>query len=227
MDLSVISVQDGSFTIGTIADLRCDASSSDSDVVTVEWMREDGEPFDDTRTASTPFELDPRIVDLDILNVGVEDEGMYTCIATNPDGVSTSKSVMLNVTGQLNIPNHLSIMSSSIVTLFLIKGLPEIISVFTPITEREYGQQFSLSCVAKNGASNDLTFVWSKNEDTLTADSVRVMIVDDAEDNNIAASALTITSLVFSDAANYTCLVHNREPEDGVTRTTELTVTGW
>ena len=70
-------------------------------------------------------------------------------------------------------------------------------------------------------------FVWLKNEDILTADGVKVIIIDTPENTiYIAASALTITSLVFNDTANYTCLVHNREPEDGIISTTELTVTG-
>ena len=110
-----------------------------------------------------------------------------------------------------------------------VSGLPTFIAPLDPITEEEYGQEFSLSCTARRDQSvaTVLTFVWLKNEDILIADGVEVIIVDTPENtSNIAASALTITSLVFSDAANYTCLVHNREPEDGITSTTELNVTG-
>ncbi len=75
----------------------------------------------------------------------------------------------------------------------------------------------------------DLSFVWLINETniTITAPSdSRFSIVNDQEVSNRAGTMLMLTDVEFSDNGTYTCLVHNREPQDGITSTTEVKVVG-
>ena len=60
----------------------------------------------------------------------------------------------------------------------------------------------------------------------ITGDEDRVTISTTDEIANIAVSELIFTMVEQEDEGNYTCLVHNREPEDGVSSTTQLTVFG-
>ena len=96
-------------------------------------------------------------------------------------------------------------------------------------TEAEHGQDISLSCTARNGASvsNDLSFVWQYNEMDLVEDTnSRVMISTDDDTSNVATSNLTFSPVLLNDSGNYTCLVHNRVQEDGIVSTTDLILTG-
>ena len=110
-------------------------------------------------------------------------------------------------------------------------GLPELSLPLPPTTVLEYNQSLSLTCTAINGpnVTNELAFVWQRNGIELMEDPPKVTITATLVPSptlNLGIGILTITRLVFSDAANYTCLVYNREPVDGITSTTEVTVIG-
>ncbi len=108
-------------------------------------------------------------------------------------------------------------------------GLPVFNMPLPPDTEVEYGKTLRLICAAMNAPKvpTDLTFIWMINDTNLTAlNDSRVSVIEDLEVSNEAESTLVITSSVFSDKGNYTCLVHNRLPQDGVATSTELEVIG-
>lgn len=97
------------------------------------------------------------------------------------------------------------------------------------ITEVEYGETLMLTCIAMNAPNvpTDLSFMWLVNETNVVAlADTRVSVLNDQEVNDEARSRLTVTGTLFSDSGNYSCLVHNRQPQDGIITTTEVTVVG-
>ena len=210
--------------------LRCDATSSESRDVIVRWTRDDDNTFLDDQRVSATMELDDtRIVELTIINFGTVDQGDYTCIVTNPDGEDTTETATLTVTGQLKCKTHDSCEYLLRLCFHYLPGLPEFSPPLPPTTVLEYNQSLLLTCIAFNGpnVTNELAFVWQRNGIELMEDPPKVTITATLVPTpNFGIGTLTITRLVFSDAANYTCLVYNREPVDGVTNTTEVTVIG-
>ena len=87
----------------------------------------------------------------------------------------------------------------------------------------------TLNCTAQNDPSvaQNLSFVWLLDGMEVANSGTRLRISTTPEDaSNVATSELIFSPVQQSDSGNYTCLVHNREPEDGITSTTELNVTG-
>ena len=95
-------------------------------------------------------------------------------------------------------------------------------------TAAEHGDVLTLTCTAQNfpTVAQDLAFVWQVDGMEFP-NSSRVRISNTPENaSNTATSELIFSPVQLSDSRNYTCLVHNREPEDGITSQTELNVTG-
>ena len=101
-------------------------------------------------------------------------------------------------------------------------------TALSPTTKIEFGSPLTLTCIAVNDpdVTNDLMFIWMMNGVEFTGDGDRVTISTTDEVADTAMSELIFTTVEQEDEGNYTCLVHNREPEDGVSSTTQLTVFG-
>ena len=217
----IAPIQDRNITIGETETITCTATSSVN--VTLEWSRS-GTLLVEETLIPTQAELDYRIA-----NVGTADEGIYQCTATNAGGV-TSQNTTLTVIGMIFTYIYVmyKLLYIRLPCSIFIKGLP-VFTMGLPVTTAvEHGDVFSLTCVAQNHPSvtQNLSFVWQFDGMDVASVS-RVQISTTPENaSNIATSELIFSPVQQSDSGNYTCLVHNRDPEDGISSTAELNVTG-
>ncbi len=96
------SINDESVTIGSTFTAACDASASDSTDVVLRWETHPCEAVCGF-VLTLPY---PTGLLLLVTNVGTAEEGEYTCVATNPDGVESTESVTLTVIGNTLLNMH-------------------------------------------------------------------------------------------------------------------------
>lgn len=95
-------ISDETVLIGGNEAFFCDATGSTDPNVTLEWSRT-GESLEDDSSVGSHIRivmLFRTLLLLSIIDVGVEDAAVYTCTATNSDGVFTAQSVNLTVIGK-------------------------------------------------------------------------------------------------------------------------------
>ena len=91
-------ISDETVLIGGNEAFFCDASGSEDLNVTLVWSRT-GVPLEDDSSHIRLLSLSQTLLLLSIIDVGIEDEAVYTCTATNSDGIAV-QSVNLTVIGK-------------------------------------------------------------------------------------------------------------------------------
>ncbi|XP_073513596.1 opioid-binding protein/cell adhesion molecule-like isoform X2 [Phyllobates terribilis] len=206
---------------GDSAILRC---AVDNRVTRVAWLNRSTILY----TGNNKWSIDPRVVlvantktqySIEIQNVGVYDEGPYTCSIQTDNHPKTSRvHLIVQVPPQiLNISTNISVNEGSTVTLrCLATGRPE-----PAVTWRHYsgkyppyicdtrntgasvGQKGTLRCAAL--AVPLAEFNWYKEDSRLFngLDGVRI-------ENKDHTSILTFFNVSEKDYGNYTCVASNK-----------------